>query len=103
MSSGAAKLSHQSDIGALCRRSKVGAERVHLSPYGVPLAMTKNGPVILGQLIPQWECPMTIASDTVGDPAQRSISKLCFSVMQVTLKIESAGTISVIITILAML
>ena len=51
MSSVAAKLSHQSDIGALCRRSKLDAERDQLSPYGVPLAMTKNGPVTLGQLI----------------------------------------------------
>ena len=65
--------------------------------------MTKNGPVILGQLIPQWECPMTIASDMVGDTAQRAISKLCSSVMQVTLKIKSEGTISVISPIIDML
>ena len=65
--------------------------------------MTKNGPVILGQLIPQWECPMIIASDTVGDPAQRAISKLCSSVMQVTLKIKSEGMISVISPIIDML
>ena len=46
---------------------------------------------------------MTTASDTVGKPAQRAISKLCSSVMQVTLKIKSAGTISGINPILAML
>ena len=46
---------------------------------------------------------MTTASDTVGKPAQRAISKLCSSVMQVTLKIKSAGTISGISPILAML
>ena len=81
MSSVAAKLSNQSDIGDLCRHSKLGAERDQLSPYGVPLAMTKNDPVTLGQLIPQWELPITIASDTVGNPAQRAISKICSSVM----------------------
>jgi hypothetical protein len=39
MSSGAMKSSHQSDIGALCRRSKLGAERIFLHSTGVLLGV----------------------------------------------------------------
>jgi len=81
-----AKSSSQSDVGASTRRSRIGSSRVHLSSNGIPMFGRRNMSVM---------CPDHIIycinrnDGWFGNPTIRAVSKLCSSVMQLTLKVKS--------------
>ena len=102
MKSGALKSSHQSEIGVISSRYKLGAEsRIHLGSRGFIIEFRGiHGPTLPdANLVPF----IPICIDTVGSPSQRAISKLYFSVMQIALKVKSASSISSLFPILTLL
>jgi hypothetical protein len=80
------KSSSQSDVGAVARRSKIGAERNYLDVTGVPLYNQGSVYTI---------CRTTQLTDIsrdqgwFGNPTIRAIPKMCSSVIQITLKVKS--------------
>ena len=101
MNSGASKSSDQSYIYVISVISKLGVDRIHLWSRGVLLEVKGiHGPTVPDVNIMPF---MPICIDTVGSPSQRDISKLYLSVMQITLKVKSASSISSLFPILTLL
>jgi hypothetical protein len=93
MKSGALKSSLQSDIGALSRRSKLGAGLIDVGHKGVPVIHTCfNSTTICTDEIMR----STIVDNSFwfGSPGVRGVSKLTSSVMQITLKVKSLESLS---------
>ena len=84
------KSSHQSDVGALSRRSKLGSERLSLDCHRFPL-LKVNG-VAWRHLhnIPHELLPCT---GWFGNPCLRAVSKLSAAIMQITLKVKSMDVV----------
>ncbi len=85
-----AKSSSQSDVGALTHRSCIGASRILLNPTGIPRANIRSGTHVCLN-------PMILNVDKIsgwfGNPSIRAVSKLCSSVMQLTLKVKYGGNV----------
>ena len=95
MKSGALKSYHQSEIGVISSRYKVGADsRIYLGSRGFNLELRgRQGPTVPAVNI----VPLTpICRNTVGSPSQRNISKIYLSVIQITLKVKYAFSISLL-------
>jgi hypothetical protein len=84
------KSSAQSDVGASTRRSRIGSSRVHLDVSGIPM-FGRQGMSIM------CRDPIIYSINKVdgwfGNPTIRAVSKLCSSVMQLTLKVKSMNNI----------
>ena len=90
MTLAASKSSHQSDIGALSRRSKLGAERIVISASGCLGRLSSLGiaPVAMNLMSNQL-----VNIHKFGNPTVRAISKLSSRIMQITLKVKSTQSI----------
>ena len=88
MSSGAMKSSEQSDIGAISRRCKLGADTIQIQPSSLPMIFAdETWSLVCPNLIRE-----SLAIDPLpwfGNPAIRAISKLTSGIMQSTLKVKS--------------
>jgi hypothetical protein len=90
MNSGALKSSLQSDVGALSRRSKLGAEAVHLTHKGIPVINNAKELTVFNS----HRLLSSITNNRggwFGNPTVRAVSKLSYGVMQTTLKVKSLG------------
>ena len=102
MKSGALKSYHQSEIGVISSRYKLGAEsRIYLGSRGFNLEFRgRQGPTVPAvNIVPL----ILICRHTVGNHSQSAISKIYLSVMQITLKVNSASIISSLSSILILL
>lgn len=95
----ASKSSLQSEVGAISRRSKLGSERISISPTGCLQHMGSHGP--------SFSSPRTnllqLERWSYGNPAVRGMSKLTARVMQITLKVKSVDSIEGLSPTLTML
>jgi hypothetical protein len=84
------KSSSQSNVGASTRRSRIGAERLCLNEIGYPMLNTRAG-----TSLPLDTVFLNVSKDKgwYGNPAIRAVSKLCSSVMQLTLKVKSGSNV----------
>ena len=80
------KSSSQSDVGASTRRSRIGSNRVHLSHNGIPMFSRRSMSVVCTHPVIY---SIIRTDDWFGNPTIRAVSKLCSSVMQITLKVKS--------------
>ena len=84
------KSSLQSFVGATSRRSKLASEILTVSDIGIPL-LKMNGLC--------WRHTVGISQCVernmgwFGNPCLRAVSKLCASIMQITLKTKSTGAV----------
>lgn len=90
VSSTCSKSSLQSDVGATSRRSKLGSERITLDAVRLPLVKC-NG-YALRHIASLTQVPL-VQHGWFGNPSMRAVSKLCASIMQITLKIKAIGSI----------
>jgi len=83
----ASKSGSQSDVGAITRRTRLGSERVYLDRSGIPkYALSCHGTVCLNSCILSTKS----TDGWFGNPAIRAVSKICSSIMQITLKVKSS-------------
>ena len=95
----ASKSSLQSQVGAISRRSKLGSERVCISPTGCIQYMGSRCPSFSSYSVPRE----VIQQWSFGNPAVRGISKLTARVMQITLKVKSTNSVDNLSPTLTML
>jgi hypothetical protein len=95
----ASKSSLQSDVGALSRRSKLGAKITCISSTGCPQYMGAQYPTFSSQL----SSPLGLNQYLYGNPAVRTISKITSRVMDLTLKVKSTESLEGISPNLTML
>jgi hypothetical protein len=90
MSIAASKSSLQSDVGALSRRSKLGAKKISISCSGSNqvLCAYVDTPVL-----PVIEHNIAFSNYSFGNPSVRAVSKLVARVMQITLKVKSTQSL----------
>ena len=81
------KSSSQSDVGASTHRSRIGANRILLGYTGLLLENTQMSTRVCldSAIIGVHKC-----NSWFGNPAIRAVSKLCSSVIHLTLKIRSS-------------
>lgn len=91
MTLAAHKSSMQSDVGALSRRSKLGAERVFPSRVGCPSWMS---PSTATPALPIMSATSLNTRFLIGSPAVRAVSKITARIMQITLKVKSSSSLS---------
>ena len=84
------KSSSQSDVGASTHRSRIGSSRVHLNVSGIPMFGRRGMSVMCRDPIIY---SIDRADGWFGNPAIRAVSKLCSSVMQLTLKVKSMNNV----------
>ena len=86
MTMACSKSSSQIDVGAYTRMSRIGSSRIHLSTNGVPMFGQRNMSVMcLDPII----YSVNQKDGWFGNPSIRAVSKLCSSVIQLTLKVKS--------------
>lgn len=95
------KSSLQSDVGATSRRSKLGSERVILNKARYPMVRIDMIPW-KHMVRNEWGTMLT-QDGWFGSPALRFVSKLCASVMQITLKVKSSASIELLSPTLSLL
>lgn len=91
MNIAASKSSLQGDIGALSRRSKLGAEKLYIGPSGCLQRLSRLTTLPLYPIMPRTE---HINRSFFGNPTVRAVSKLTARIMQITLKIKSIQSVS---------
>jgi len=96
----ASKSSLQSEVGALSRRSKLGAERVTLDTNRIPRVKVHGAPL---PHLRGLDCVPTSEQGWFGNPTVRAVSKLCASTMQITLKTKSSNVLEVLSPTLSLL
>ena len=84
------KSSLQSDVGAVSRRSKLGAERVSLAHNMIPLVKVQGRP--WNHVVSLDRMP-SVDRGWFGNPSVRAVSKLCASMMQIALKVKLTASI----------
>ncbi|KAG7358005.1 RNA polymerase Rpb1, domain 2 [Nitzschia inconspicua] len=90
MNLGASKSSLQSDVGALCRRSRLGAERIFISSSGCMAYMRYSSST---PIQPQILNMNLINKSMFGNPCVRAVSKIASRLMQITLKVKSTQSL----------
>jgi hypothetical protein len=94
------KSSWQSDIGAISRRAKLGAERIVLGSNRLVQCQSGSTTTLISN---RFTGLPTKERGYFGNPTVRAVSKLCAVSMQITLKVKSSGTVSDMSPTLAML
>jgi len=97
---GFSKSSHQSDVGAIARRSKLGAERLTLDINRMPMLKYMGRP---SRHLVDLHTATLRHHGWFGNPCVRAVSKLCASIMQITLKVKSSSSIEVLSPTLSLL
>ena len=82
------KSGSQSDVGASTRRSRIGSSRILLDRTGVPI---ENAGLTTRVCLDPVIMSVRKQLGWFGNPTIRAVSKLCSSVMQLTLKVKSSG------------